>query len=84
MRRILKRYPKNRRLYDTLECRYISSLRVLHFIDEGQDIQILSATTDADITKETLLRMLPQVSHYYTLQDIIRMVKRRRKRPCNE
>jgi len=59
MRRIIKKYA-NRRLYDTHESRYITLEELKNLIVSGQDIQIVDAKTNKDISREVLLQLVSE------------------------
>lgn len=56
-KRLIKKYP-NRRLYDTQTSAYITVVDVKRLIIEQEDIQVLDAKTDEDLTRSVLLQIL--------------------------
>lgn len=56
-KRLIKKYP-NRRLYDTQTSAYITVVDVKRLIVELEDIQVLDAKTDEDLTRTVLLQIL--------------------------
>ena len=57
MGRIIKRY-ENRKLYDTENRRYISLEEIAALIRQGEDIQVIDNSTEADITVQTLTQVI--------------------------
>jgi polyhydroxyalkanoate synthesis repressor PhaR len=66
--RVIKRYP-NRKLYDTVESRYITLNEIASLLREGHDIQVFDSRTGEDITSVTLAQVLvgEEKSHRRTL-----------------
>ena len=56
-KRLIKKYP-NRRLYDTQTSAYITVVDVKRLIVELEEIQVLDAKTDEDLTRSVLLQIL--------------------------
>jgi polyhydroxyalkanoate synthesis repressor PhaR len=54
---IVKKYG-NRRLYDTEESRYVRLGELAEKIRRGSDVQVVDATTGADLTAETLVQII--------------------------
>jgi len=55
--RIIKKYP-NRRLYDTVESRYVTLVDVQQLVRGGTDIQVLDSQTGEDITRGILIQII--------------------------
>ena len=56
-KRLIKKYP-NRRLYDTQTSAYITVVDVKRLIIDQEDIQVVDAKTDEDLTRSVLLQIL--------------------------
>lgn len=56
-KRIIKKYP-NRRLYDTAISKYVTLNDVRSLILEGQEIQVVDAVTEEDITRQILMQII--------------------------
>lgn len=54
---LVKKYP-NRRLYDTLESRYITLEELAEKIRAGADARVIDAKTDEDLTQQTLTQII--------------------------
>jgi polyhydroxyalkanoate synthesis repressor PhaR len=54
---LVKKYP-NRRLYDTLESRYITLDELAEKIRAGADARVIDAKTDEDLTQQTLTQII--------------------------
>jgi polyhydroxyalkanoate synthesis repressor PhaR len=54
---IVKKYS-NRRLYDTVDSRYVTLEELTHKIRAGTDVQVLDASTGADLTQVTLTQII--------------------------
>jgi polyhydroxyalkanoate synthesis repressor PhaR len=54
---IVKKYS-NRRLYDTVDSRYITLEELTHKIRAGADVQVQDAATGADLTQGTLTQII--------------------------
>ena len=52
---IVKTYP-NRRLYDSVQSRYLAMDHVRHLVVEGVEFRVVDAKSEADITRTTLLQ----------------------------
>jgi polyhydroxyalkanoate synthesis repressor PhaR len=57
--RIIKRYP-NRRLYDTVESRYVTLADLRRLVVERVDFSVLEQKTGADITRAMLLQLIAE------------------------
>lgn len=57
MCRIISKYS-NRRIYDTHDHKYITMNDLRDLIKSGIDFKVLEISTNRDITKETLLKIL--------------------------
>ncbi|RMF59535.1 MAG: hypothetical protein D6748_06195 [Calditrichaeota bacterium] len=57
MARIIKRY-ENRKLYDTENRKYISLEEIANLIRQGEEVQVIDNTTEADITVQTLTQVI--------------------------
>lgn len=55
--RLIKKYP-NRRLYDTAISTYITLADVKQMILEGENIRVVDAKNDDDLTRQVLLQIL--------------------------
>ncbi len=55
--RIIKKYP-NRRIYDTVESRYITLGDVRSMIVEGVEFQVIDTQSKKDITRSILLQII--------------------------
>jgi len=55
--RIIKKYP-NRRLYDTASSRYITLTDVRDLVLEGEQIKVMDAKTEEDLTRSILLQIM--------------------------
>jgi polyhydroxyalkanoate synthesis repressor PhaR len=61
-RRIIKRYP-NRRLYDTVDSRYVTLADIRRLVLERVDFAVLEQKTGADITRSMLLQIIAEQEH---------------------
>jgi len=55
--RIIKKYP-NRRLYDTESSHYITLTDVRDLVLQGEQIKVVDAKTDEDLTRPILLQIM--------------------------
>ena len=55
--RILRKYG-NRRLYDTTDSKYVNLDDLAAIIRRGEDIRVVDASTEADLTREVLLQVV--------------------------
>lgn len=60
--RIIKKYP-NRRLYDTVESRYITLADIRRLVVDGIDFTVIDKKTQADITRSILLQVIAEQEH---------------------
>ena len=60
--RVIKKYP-NRRLYDTVESRYITLADVRRLVVERVDFLVLDKKTQADITRSILMQVIAEQEH---------------------
>jgi polyhydroxyalkanoate synthesis repressor PhaR len=60
--RIIKKYP-NRRLYDTVESRYITLADIRHLVVEGVDFVVIDKKTQQDISRSILLQVIAELEH---------------------
>ena len=60
--RTIKKYP-NRRLYDTLESRYITLQDVRKLVIDRVDITVVDKQTQKDITRSILLQVIAEQEH---------------------
>jgi len=60
--RTIKKYP-NRRLYDTLESRYITLHDVRKLVIDRVDITVVDKQTQQDITRSILLQVIAEQEH---------------------
>lgn len=77
-RRVIKRYS-NRKLYDTVESRYVTLQQIAEMVRAGQEVQIIDNATKEDKTDVTLaliiseeLKARPKGIPLSTLRDLIR------------
>jgi polyhydroxyalkanoate synthesis repressor PhaR len=55
--RVIKKYP-NRRLYDTVQSKYITLADLKKLIADGIDIEVQDANSGADLTRSILLQII--------------------------
>src|SRR6202789_2001888 len=60
--RVIKKYP-NRRLYDTVESRYITLADVRRLVVEKIDCVVVDKKNNADITRSILLQVIAEQEH---------------------
>ena len=60
--RTIKKYP-NRRLYDTVESRYITLADIRRLVISGIDFVVVDKRTQADITRTILLQVIAEQEH---------------------
>lgn len=60
--RVIKKYP-NRRLYDTVESRYITLADVRKLVVERVDFVVIDKKTQDDITRSILLQVIAEQEH---------------------
>ncbi|HTT03258.1 MAG TPA: polyhydroxyalkanoate synthesis repressor PhaR [Steroidobacteraceae bacterium] len=60
--RVIKKYP-NRRLYDTVESRYITLADVRKLVCERIDFVVIDKKTQEDITRSILLQVIAEQEH---------------------
>jgi polyhydroxyalkanoate synthesis repressor PhaR len=60
--RIIKKYP-NRRLYDTVESRYITLADVRRLVTEGIAFVVIDKKSQEDITRSILLQVISEQEH---------------------
>jgi polyhydroxyalkanoate synthesis repressor PhaR len=60
--RIIKKYP-NRRLYDTVESRYITLADVRRLVTEGITFVVIDKKSQEDITRSILLQVISEQEH---------------------
>jgi polyhydroxyalkanoate synthesis repressor PhaR len=60
--RIIKKYP-NRRLYDTVESRYITLADVRRLVTEKIEFVVIDKKTEEDITRSILLQVIAEQEH---------------------
>jgi polyhydroxyalkanoate synthesis repressor PhaR len=60
--RVIKKYP-NRRLYDTVESRYITLADVRRLVLERIDFLVVDKKNNADITRTILLQVITEQEH---------------------
>lgn len=60
--RIIKKYP-NRRLYDTVESRYITLADVRRLVTEGTSFVVIDKKSQEDITRSILLQVIAEQEH---------------------
>jgi hypothetical protein len=57
--RVIKKYP-NRRLYDTVESRYITLGDIRRLVNEKVEFVVVDKKTDEDITRSILLQVIAE------------------------
>jgi len=62
MPRLIRKYA-NRRLYDTETSRYITLEDLKELITTGEEIQVLEAKSNKDLTREVLLQLIAEQEH---------------------
>jgi len=60
--RVIKKYP-NRRLYDTVESRYITLADVRRLVMERIEFVVVDKKNSADITRSILLQVIAEQEH---------------------
>jgi len=60
--RVIKKYP-NRRLYDTVESRYITLADVKRLVVEKIDFVVIDKKSGSDITRSILLQVIAEQEH---------------------
>ncbi len=60
--RVIKKYP-NRRLYDTVESRYITLAEIQRLVVEKIDFVVVDKKTNAEITRSILLQVISEQEH---------------------
>lgn len=60
--RVIKKYP-NRRLYDTVESRYITLADVRRLVVEKIDFVVVDKKNNGDITRSILLQVIAEQEH---------------------
>ncbi len=60
--RVIKKYP-NRRLYDTVESRYITLVDVRRLVMDKVDFVVIDKKTQEDITRSILLQVIAEQEH---------------------
>jgi polyhydroxyalkanoate synthesis repressor PhaR len=60
--RVIKKYP-NRRLYDTVESRYITLADVRRLVVDRIDFVVVDKKSSADITRSILLQVIAEQEH---------------------
>lgn len=55
--RVVKRYS-NRKLYDTVESRYVTLPQIAELVRQGQEVRIIDNATKEDLTRMTLAQIL--------------------------
>jgi polyhydroxyalkanoate synthesis repressor PhaR len=60
--RTIKKYP-NRRLYDTVESRYITLADIRRLVLERVDFVVIDKKTQEDITRSILLQVIAEQEH---------------------
>ncbi len=70
---IIKKYP-NRRLYDTVNSKYVNLSHIKELINNHSDFQIVDSKTSDDITKSVLLQIITESEaneHESLLTDVL-------------
>jgi polyhydroxyalkanoate synthesis repressor PhaR len=60
--RVIKKYP-NRRLYDTVESRYITLAEIQRLVVEKIDFVVVDKKSNAEITRSILLQVISDQEH---------------------
>jgi polyhydroxyalkanoate synthesis repressor PhaR len=60
--RVIKKYP-NRRLYDTVESRYITLADIRRLVMDKVDFLVVDKKTQEDITRSILLQVIAEQEH---------------------
>jgi polyhydroxyalkanoate synthesis repressor PhaR len=60
--RVIKKYP-NRRLYDTIESRYITLADIRRLVVERIDFVVVDKKNNGDITRSILLQVIAEQEH---------------------
>src|SRR5712672_2398883 len=60
--RVIKKYP-NRRLYDTVESRYITLADIRRLVTEKIDSVVIDKNSEEDITRSILLQVISEQEH---------------------
>ncbi len=60
--RVIKKYP-NRRLYDTVESRYITLADIRRLVTDKVDFLVIDKKTQEDITRSILLQVIAEQEH---------------------
>ena len=60
--RVIKKYP-NRRLYDTVESRYITLADIRRLVTDKIDFVVIDKKTQEDITRSILLQVISEQEH---------------------
>ena len=60
--RTIKKYP-NRRLYDTVESRYITLTDIRRLVIDRIDFTVIDKKSQADITRSILLQVIAEQEH---------------------
>ncbi len=60
--RVIKKYP-NRRLYDTVESRYITLADVRRLVMDKVEFTVIDKTSQEDITRSILLQVIAEQEH---------------------
>jgi polyhydroxyalkanoate synthesis repressor PhaR len=75
--RVIKRYS-NRKLYDTVDSRYVTLLQIAQLVRSGEDVQIIDNASKEDKTEVTLaliiseeLKAQPRAVPLRTLRELI-------------
>jgi len=55
--RLIRKYS-NRKLYDTRESRYVTLEQVAEFVRQGDEIRVVDATTELDVTSAKLAQII--------------------------
>lgn len=78
--RVIKRYT-NRKLYDTLESRYVTLGQVAQIVREGYDVRVIDSSTSDDMTQVTLALIIFEEERLHThsipLQTLREVILRR-------
>jgi polyhydroxyalkanoate synthesis repressor PhaR len=61
-RRVVIRKYENRRLYDTSSSRYVNLDDIAQMVREGNDVQVVDATTGEDLTRVVLTQIIVETA----------------------
>jgi polyhydroxyalkanoate synthesis repressor PhaR len=71
--RVIKKYS-NRKLYDTIESKFVNIKKVKELINNGENIKVLKHGTEDDVTTDVLLEILTRSSLNLTNNELITLI----------